>query len=191
MLALTTVRLRVRPFRLDEAEAMARNRSNEDVARWVSWSAPFPVEEARTRIETAGARTALGPNLWVLRAVERIEDRSLVGEVGVKGHPDDVEQAIIGYALAREAHGMGFGTEVVRAVVGELFAVHGLHRVTAYVHEKNRASQRVLEKIGFRREALLVEGFKAKGVWVNEFLYAMLAREWAEASRPRAERETA
>jgi RimJ/RimL family protein N-acetyltransferase len=37
----------------------------------------------------------------------------------------------------------------------------------------------VLEKIGFRREAHMIEAFFARGQWQSEYMYAMLAREWA------------
>jgi aminoglycoside 6'-N-acetyltransferase len=177
---LETHRLRIRPFTLEEAPFIAATRSDPEVARFLPWEPPFPLEEARSRIETAGMRTVLEPNQWVLRAVERVEDSALIGEVGVRGHHEDPRQAIIGYVLAREAHGKGYATEVVRAVVGELFTTHGLHRIFAYTQDQNRASQRVLEKIGFRREAHMIEAFFARGVWQSEYMYAMLRREWGE-----------
>jgi RimJ/RimL family protein N-acetyltransferase len=38
----------------------------------------------------------------------------------------------------------------------------------------------VLEKLGMRREGLLVENEWVKGEWQSELIYALLAREWAE-----------
>jgi RimJ/RimL family protein N-acetyltransferase len=175
---IETQRLRIRPFTLEEAPFIAATRSDPVVARFLPWEPPFPLEEAKLRIETAGMRTALEPNQWVLRAVERLEGGTLVGEVGVRGHHEDPQQAIIGYVFAHAAHGHGYATEVVRAVVRELFLTHRLHRVFAYTQDQNRASQRVLEKIGFRREAHMIEAFFARGQWQSEYMYAMLAREW-------------
>jgi hypothetical protein len=37
---------------------------------------------------------------------------------------------------------------------------------------------RVLEKLGFRREAHLVENAWIKGAWADSLIYAILAREW-------------
>jgi RimJ/RimL family protein N-acetyltransferase len=44
---------------------------------------------------------------------------------------------------------------------------------------RNAASARVLEKLGMRLEAHLVENEWVKGEWQSELVYAMLAREWA------------
>ena len=158
---------------------MAAYRSNPEVARWVPWSPPYPVEKARELIGTAGARMTLEPGAWSLMAIERTDDGALIGDCVVKLNGDDGQQALVGYVLDREHHGHGYATEVVGGLVGALFGVHGMHRLSAYVCEENRASQRVLEKAGFRREAHFVEGLHFKGAWVSEYLYAMLRREWA------------
>ena len=42
---------------------------------------------------------------------------------------------------------------------------------------RNTASARVLEKLGMRREAHLVENEWVKGEWQSELVYALLARE--------------
>ena len=44
---------------------------------------------------------------------------------------------------------------------------------------RNVASARVLEKLGMRREAQLVENEWVKGEWQSELVYAMLEREWS------------
>ncbi len=40
------------------------------------------------------------------------------------------------------------------------------------------ASYKLLERLGFRREAHLVENIWFKGAWGSEFHYALLEREW-------------
>jgi RimJ/RimL family protein N-acetyltransferase len=54
-----------------------------------------------------------------------------------------------------------------------------LHRVVGRVEPRNVASSRVLEKLGMRREAHLVENEWIKGEWQSELVYAMLDREWS------------
>ena len=41
----------------------------------------------------------------------------------------------------------------------------------------------MLEKLGMRREALLVENEWVKGEWQSEAIYALLAREWESSQR--------
>ena len=59
---------------------------------------------------------------------------------------DDVE---VGYRLARRSWGRGIATEAVSALVRYGFDSLALPRVVAIVYPENRASRRVLEKLGF------------------------------------------
>ena len=56
-----------------------------------------------------------------------------------------------------------------------------LHRVYGCVEPRNTASVRVLERLGMRREAHLIENEWGKGEWHSEAVYAILAREWRAA----------
>ena len=58
------------------------------------------------------------------------------------------------------------------------FEVVGLHRVIGRLEPRNRGSACVLEKLGMRREAHLVENEWVKGEWQSELVYAILADEW-------------
>ncbi len=178
MLAFSTMRLRVRPIRLADAPTMAAYRSDPDVARWVPWEPPYPVEKASELIGRMVARTGITWGEWTMMAIERVGDGVMVGDCVAKMSAPEQNQAEIGYILARDHHGQGLATEVVRGLITELVRTVGLHRITAYVHVDNRASQRVLEKLGLRREAHLVEAHFTKGEWASEYIYAVLAREW-------------
>jgi RimJ/RimL family protein N-acetyltransferase len=83
-------------------------------------------------------------------AVERKETADVIGYCGVvfhgSGAPDEPELA---FELLRAAHGCGYATEAGLAVVAWTSAA-GYERLWATVREWNRASRRVLEKLGFR-----------------------------------------
>jgi RimJ/RimL family protein N-acetyltransferase len=59
------------------------------------------------------------------------------------------------------------------------FGSFGLHRVIGRTEARNAASARVLEKLGMRLEAQLVENEWVKGEWQSELVYAILDREWS------------
>lgn len=59
------------------------------------------------------------------------------------------------------------------------------HRVFAEADNRNLPVQRLLELLGFRCEARLVEADRFKGEWSTLRVYALLEREW------RARRESA
>jgi aminoglycoside 6'-N-acetyltransferase len=74
--------------------------------------------------------------------------------------------------------GTGLATEALKAVIAELFFAHGLHRVYAQADDRNTAVHRLLDRLGLRCEARLVEADSFKGEWTTLRIYAVLRREW-------------
>jgi RimJ/RimL family protein N-acetyltransferase len=91
---------------------------------------------------------------------------------------DQPATAEIGVTLARSAQGRGLAAEALAAVVGTLFERHGMHRVFAEIDDRNGPARRLLERLGFRCEARLVEADHFKGEWSTVRVYAILEREW-------------
>ena len=56
----------------------------------------------------------------------------------------------------------------------------GFHRIVGRLEARNEGSAGVMERLGMRREAHLVENEWVKGAWESEVVYALLAREWRE-----------
>jgi RimJ/RimL family protein N-acetyltransferase len=112
-------------------------------------------------------------------------DGRLVGEGIVKFGAPRHRQAEIGYGLAPELWGRGYGTEIAAALLQTAFAA-GCHRVFAMCSVDNAASRRVLQKLGMRREAVLREHFFGESRWWTSCIYGMLATE-ARAVRPHAD----
>jgi RimJ/RimL family protein N-acetyltransferase len=70
----------------------------------------------------------------------------------------------IGCALIPSERGKGYGTEAVQVMVDYLFLTReNLVRIQAVTNTKNAAFQRVLEKIGFKREGMLRKALFVKG----------------------------
>lgn len=72
-----------------------------------------------------------------------------VGQVGIHSPPDDTGAVEIGYGLSPSARGQGYATEAVGALVQHLHGQENISTVTARTAHGNRASERVLEKLGF------------------------------------------
>ena len=84
----------------------------------------------------------------------------------------------IGYIFAPAMGGRGYATEAVRALVDLAFGPIGARRIIARVDARNRPSSALLERLGFRLEAHLVENEWFKGELSSELDYALLSREW-------------
>ena len=86
----------------------------------------------------------------------------------------------IGYALAPNERGKGYCTEAVELMVDYLFLSRETMRIQAYVDIRNLASQKVLEKAGFKREGTIRKAFFSNGKWTEDYLYSILREEWNE-----------
>jgi len=86
----------------------------------------------------------------------------------------------IGYHIVPSERGKGYGTETVQLMVDYLFLSSRIVRIQAMTNVKNRASQRVLEKVGFKREGTCRRTNFVRGVWTDNYLYSILWKEWKE-----------
>jgi RimJ/RimL family protein N-acetyltransferase len=173
-LPIETERLRLRPFALGDLAAYHRVRAREDIHRWL-YSEPATEAEARQAIEQ---RIARPPETGVALVAELTATAEFVGDVTLTLGPPEHRQAEIGFAFDPAHQGRGYATEAAAAVVALAFGAYDLHRVYGRLEARNLASARVLEKLGMRREAHLVENEWVKGEWQSELVYALLAREW-------------
>jgi RimJ/RimL family protein N-acetyltransferase len=147
---LATERLVLRRFRPADAGTLAEYRSDPEVARYQSWDPPLALEEARELVAVFAAGEPDGAG-WFQYAIERTADHAHLGDVGVNLH-EDRRRAEVGFTLARAYQGQGYAFEAVHAVLGRLFAVPGLHRVSAECDARNTASARLLGRLGFTAE---------------------------------------
>jgi ribosomal-protein-alanine N-acetyltransferase len=84
--------------------------------------------------------------------------------------------AYLGYAIDQAHAGRGIGTAAVGQAVAIAWA-DGLHRVQAAVSPDNLASQRVLAKVGFRREGLAKRYLLLAGQWADQELWAITTED--------------
>lgn len=86
----------------------------------------------------------------------------------------------IGYALIPSERGKGYCTEAVQIMVDYLFLSKSIVRIQAGTHVENRASQKILERIGFKREGTERKGMFVMGKWTDLYIYSILREEWKE-----------
>jgi RimJ/RimL family protein N-acetyltransferase len=101
----------------------------------------------------------------------------LAGEVSVTP-TGDPNRAELGYVLARAHWGKGVATAAVKRTLATVFGeVEGLESVEALVDVANPASQRVLEKAGFTREAVLRSYCVVKGRLRDMVIYSFISTD--------------
>jgi RimJ/RimL family protein N-acetyltransferase len=184
---IETERLLLRPFVAEDFDAVFAMQSRPDVARFLLWDARDEAE-VRSALEKKIAGTAIraeGDALF-LAAVLRSTDE-LVGDMVLHWISSDHSTAEIGFIVHPDHQGHGFATEAARPLLRMAFEDLQVHRVIGRAEARNVPSARVLEKLGMRQEAHLLENEFVKGEWQSELAYAILDREWrALAERPDA-----
>ena len=179
---IETARLLLRPFEPRDLEALHAIQGDEENARWL-YNEARSLEETREllALKVAGS-TLRSEGEWLSAAVSLRAGSELVGDVSLLWASEAHRQGELGFVFHRAHHGRGYATEAARPMLAFAFETLRLHRVVGRLEPRNTGSARVLEKIGMRREAYLVENEWVKGEWQSELVYAILAREWRDGS---------
>jgi RimJ/RimL family protein N-acetyltransferase len=90
------------------------------------------------------------------------------------------KQLEIGYSLVPSERGKGFCSEAVKIMVDYLFLSKDIMRIQAQTDQRNGASQKVLEKAGFKKEGILRKNFFMRGEWTDDYIYSIIREEWKE-----------
>jgi [ribosomal protein S5]-alanine N-acetyltransferase len=148
---LLTTRLRLRPRTMADLEANLAMDLDPEVQRYVFiQGAPDSAAQRDVLIRRIASGGPERGGLWV---VEWREEPGFLGWCGV--FPlEDSDLIELGYRYARSAWGQGVATEAAGAVLEHGFRTLGFDPIVAVTHPDNLASQRVLEKLGFRAEGL-------------------------------------
>lgn len=175
---LPTSRLVLRRFNETDLSIFLAYRNDPEIARYQSWESTT-ADQARLLINNQYLVEPGTPGVGFQFAVALGNDGPLIGDCFFAVPYDEPRQGEIGYTFARLAQGQGFATEAVTALLSYAFCTLGLHRVTARAACANLRSVALLERLGMRREGTMQRSFWRAGVWLDEYLYAMLHDEWA------------
>lgn len=179
---IETARLLLRPFLPSDLDALHAIHGDGANARWL-YNGALSLAETRELLTRKSAGSALrAEGEWLSAAVELRATGELVGDISLLWASVPHRQGELGFVFHRAHHGNGYATEAAWPMLAFAFEVVGLHRVIGRLEPRNRGSARVLEKLGMRQEAHLVENEWVKGEWQSELVYALLAREWRDGS---------
>ena len=169
-----TNRLLLRPLVVEDAEAMFAYRSLPEVALFQSWQ-PESVEAVLAFLKENESAPLHSPDTWYQVAI-CLSDGRLIGDIGI--HTLEHDQLELGYTLSPAFQGLGYASEAVGAILHEAFTRWNVHRVIASVDPANSASIRLLERLGFRKEAHHIQSYWMRGAWYDDCIYAMLIEDY-------------
>ena len=145
---METERLTLRHFTATDVDNLVALDSDPVVMRYLNGGGATPRDVIERDILPGFIHSyalCAGCGVW---AVTERTSAAFLGWVSLRpreGHPGE---ATLGYRLRRSAWGQGFATEAARALIGVAFHDTDIRRVTATTYQDNRASRRVMEKLG-------------------------------------------
>lgn len=152
---LETERLLLREFVLDDLPEFFRLASDPDVTRYTG-DGCNTLEEARQGMIDRPLRDyrVHGFGRWavVLKSTGKV-----IGFAGLK-YLEESAEVDLGYRFFKEHWGQGLATEAARAILNFGITELKLHRIIGIADVENKASRRVLEKVGMRWERITTDG---------------------------------
>ncbi|HJV87091.1 MAG TPA: GNAT family protein [Noviherbaspirillum sp.] len=173
---LHTPRLHLREVRSSDAPALFAIHSDVEWMRWYGVDPITDLSQADQLAELFAGWFHAGTGFrW---ALERLEDRQLIGTCGLFRWNKSWRNCVIGYEIERASASQGYMREALTAVLGYGFNTMHLHRVQAETHPDNHASIGLATRLGFRFEGL----HREQAYWAGKFhdlrCYSLLEQEW-------------
>ena len=179
---LTTERLILREFQVEDWTATYAYESDPTVVRYQS-NGLYTPEESRAYIVRSMATAVAAPRRVFDLAVTLKSDGRLIGRCGLNIKNPEMNEAALWYVLHRSFWGRGLIPEAARALVDFGFQDLSVHRLWAECDPRNVGSERVMQKLGMRKEAQFKESCFIKNEWCDSVVYGLLEREWHAARR--------
>jgi RimJ/RimL family protein N-acetyltransferase len=174
-LPLFTERLILRRSNYNDIEDILEVVSHPSVAR-VTTNIGAKATKVKNYIDKQSTYQLFEIDKYYDLVIERKEDGKVIGLLGLKR--EDHQQGVIGWALGVDFRSKGFATEAARSLITYGFTDLGLHRIYAKTSNINKASWKLMERVGMRKEAHLREAENRDGEWLDIFVYAALASEF-------------
>ncbi|KRD99546.1 GNAT family N-acetyltransferase [Priestia aryabhattai] len=169
---LSTPRIKLREITEVDADTIFDCFSQKEVIRYYGQEKFTTIQEALVLIDifAENYRNQKGMR-W---GIERLDTGELIGTVGFNQWSQKHKRAEIGYELHPQHWGHGYASEAASAVMAYGFDNLQLVRIGAVVFLENKASQHVLEKLGFQKEGVLKNYMYQNGKAHDTFVYSSL-----------------
>ncbi|CAM4084221.1 GNAT family N-acetyltransferase [Flavobacterium branchiophilum] len=169
-----TKRLHLRRLTSDDAAGILALRSNPVLMQYIPRPLLQNLDEARAHIQLIDDRIKANEGInWGITLRESSDVIGIIGHYTIK---TESRRAEIGYMLLEDFARKGLMSEAVKAVVDYGFDVMQLHSIEAIIAPDNLASEKVLQKNGFVKEAHLLENEFYNGQFLDTVIYSLLKK---------------
>jgi RimJ/RimL family protein N-acetyltransferase len=136
----------------------------------------LPFSRASKRETAKGVREMVSSGRAHFLGIEKISTRELIGLL-LYQRPQGFDYLEVGFYLVPSERGRGYGPEALKWLVGFIFKRNRVATILAGTSSLNVASQRALEKAGFKREGLWKKTLFRNGKWEDSVIYVLYRDE--------------
>jgi RimJ/RimL family protein N-acetyltransferase len=168
----------IRSYKLSDKEALSKYANNYNISKLLRDQFPYPYMDSEA--ET-----------WIVHACNQYPETNFVianakemfGAIGINIQ-DDVNRfsAEVGYWIGEPFWGKGIATVALKAFNKYVFKKFELNRIFANVFEGNIASEKVLLKAGYTKEATMKKAVYKEGKFLDQYIYAVLKQDFVESN---------
>ncbi len=169
ILITETERLILRRYQKEDLQDLFEYLSDKKVVEYEPYK-PLTLNETQENLEWR-----IGTDEMV--AVELKNSHKMIGNVYMEKR--EFEALELGYVFNRNYWGHGYAAESCKALMQLAFS-NGVHRIYAECDPHNKSSWKLLEALGFQREAHLRKNVyfrkdeNGKPIWKDTYIYAKL-----------------
>jgi len=166
----------IRPFKISDSASVVKYANNPKIARFLSDQFPYPYTEddARAFIERASGKNPT-------QSFAIVAGGEVIGGIGI--HPqEDIHRknAEIGYWVGEPFWGKGIMSRAIAWMLDYGFKTFDIERIFAKTFFENEASQHILLKNGFTREAHFKKTVFKNGALYDEFVFGIRREEFSD-----------
>ncbi|WJS93044.1 GNAT family N-acetyltransferase [Flavobacterium johnsoniae] len=171
---METERLRLDLLQNSDVNEIFQLRSNPETMKYIPRPLAKNNEDALAHIKMIldNIENNIGIN-WAIRIKD---EPKLLGIIGFYRMQPENYRAEIGYMILPEFHGKGYVPEAVKRLTKYGFEDLKLHSIEAVIAPENYASEKVLQKCGFTKEAHFKESEFYNGKFLDKVIYSLLEK---------------
>lgn len=175
---LETVRLLLRRVSKDDVNEIMELRGNPETMKYIPRPLVKTEEDALHHFKMIDYK--IENNEGINWAITFKGNPKLIGIIGHYRIQPENYRCEIGYMILPEFNGQGIITEAIKVVLEYGFNDLKMHSIEAIIDPRNLASERVLQKNGFVKEAHLLENEFYNGEFIDSVIYSILKRNFKQ-----------
>lgn len=170
----------LRPAKISDYQAIKQYRQNIENCRFIR--PPENDEETLKLVKQFSQPWVFEEGRWNGLVICLHGDDNVIGEIVFNVEDWKHQRVELGYRINGSYSGQGVCSEAANLLIDYLFSEIGVFKIVAKCDPRNIGSYRVMEKLGFKREAFFKAHYLIGEEWTDQLDYGLLASDWLSNS---------